>query len=208
MYTCAMIRRNSTILFLVTFALFLAACNARVPHFEGPASDYILDLTDLPGSYRSLPDLSGALPNEQQFILRLDSAAEQYLAESGRIEGWFKTYDHTPNRDGYPQLIVTIVELFETPAGPLLALDPAWNFDLPVVARGQAERLYSPRLDPEASLAIAQLSVQPVGAWTTLHLSVAHGNALIILQANGLTQEVSLDYLIDLAELQIEKMDG
>lgn len=186
----------------------LAACAPVTRVFGGHAQDFVLSAEDFPQAYVLVPEFSGEQSNARVIELRGEEEGKAYIEASNRLDGWVSIFERSSSDSVTPQYVLSHAILFESHAGALAALDPQWNREFARIKGGISDQLTSERLPPETSLIVRTVEAVERGDQIELAVYVVHHNLLLVVDGLGFSDEVQLDYMIDLMETQIAKIDG
>jgi hypothetical protein len=161
--------------------------------FSGPVSEYVLAESFLENECEAA-DAGMELTNQRVLDLRADG--EAYLEASKRIEGWQVQFNCLQN----PNLIVSVVVVYENFEGPRLTLSPDWHQEvLGKIEAGDLERL--PNMP---ALGEDQIVFQDSAG--TIGVEFIYRNLYLFLTGTAQSGEDNYDFFAELAKAQLDHL--
>ena len=173
------------------------------------SDNFLLKASDLPQDAKYyLPNSNWMSPHHNSEIISGWGREEglEYLEESGRIDGWWVYFKRGTRTVRAPEQIYHNIIQYKTSEGAIWTLE---NFNQ--VARGESGWEY---IDEEINLGdvgIAMISkeMQSNGKYEVfIYVEVAYRNYLSIVSGFGWEDDVTLEYVMDIAQIAIDKLEA
>lgn len=162
--------------------------------------EFLLSVYDLPlvGKYY-LPK-GGLSPLRNSEIIQSLGAkrGEEFIDETGRVDGWVVLYKRGASTRPVPKEIVDTVVMYQTAEGARLSIEKYWDTGLPPDIR----TVLSPPLTGDLSLA---LSLTKRNA-AEFYYYFSYRNFVHRLEVRGLEKEVTMKFVEQLAGVLLDKM--
>jgi len=170
---------------------------------------FLLKASDLPSDARYyLPNSSWISPHHNYEIIS-DWGREgglEYLEKSGRIDGWWVDYLRGARTVRAPEVVFHNIIQYKTTAGAQLTV-LEFNYIASGVDTLEWEYVERDMGIGDVSLSIRSKEMQPNGKYRVwLRVEVAYRNYVSIVMGYGWEDEVSLDYIRNIALVALEKL--
>jgi len=161
--------------------------------YDGPPQDLLLDLTDLPGDYLLMEELSGERPN-QDLTMESDNpdALNAYLERTGRISGWENRYLLIQPTKTLPGFIINKIVVFKSIEGAQAALN--W----PTAETRQLVEI-EPQIGDKILVTMVPFNSPNGSTWIDYRVEFTYQNLMVTITTYAPEAIATPQYALDLA---------
>ena len=163
--------------------------------------EFLLSVYDLPiGGKYYLPK-NGLTPLRNREVIQSMGAekGEQFINETGRLDGWTVRYQRGASNLPLPEQIVDTVVMYQTTEGAQLSIENYATLNLSPAIR----KILSPPLTGDLSLALSLTR----GSTVEQYYYFSYRNYVHRLEVRGLQSEVTLELVGQLAGVLLDKLE-
>ncbi len=170
--------------------------------------DYVLRVEDMPNKYKIIADGEQHITNLKVINTVGEVAGKRYLAATTRMDGWSMELERVKKEELIPYTIVSQVEVFESTEGAQTAFGPDW-FQAYTDEERETHWIEEGCDIGDACVIYYYEKLEPTTELTTLQYEVAfvYRNVLAKVMGRGLDFDMKPDYVVEVAEVQFEKID-
>lgn len=163
--------------------------------------EFLLSVYDLPiGGKYYLPKKGLTPVRNVEIIQSMGSEkGEQFINETGRLDGWTVRYQRGAGNRPLPELIVDTVVMYQTTEGAQLSIEKYATLNLSPDIR----KILSPPLTGDLSLALSLTK----GRTVEQYYYFSYRNYVHKLEVRGLQSEVTLELVGQLAGVLLNKLE-